>query len=370
MIARDEERFIGRALASVCNLAEEIIVLDTGSTDATCEIARSAGARVSTQPWRGSFAAARNASLELATGDWVLVLDADEQLAPGSADVVSRLIEHGQEWGVEACIRSYLDQNDAATATEHYLLRLFPRWPHLRYQGRIHEQLVNQDPTRPLERRYCPELLILHDGYQADVFASRAKQLRNRELLIQAIAEEPENAFHYFNLAQNQQNAGEKQEALQTLEYCLQLAPEQAAYVVPAWIQRIGLVLELQGGASAQACMQLTPQACHGNPDYWITHAGVLLLHGNAREAISAYERAAGFLRNPPQAQARYERASMTWKPYAGIAQCWSLLGHPECALLYLQQALAQCPANPLVQQQFAELERKLGAITHGPRPV
>lgn len=91
MIVKNEAHNLQRCLASVAGAVDETIVIDTGSTDATCEIARAFGARVRTFPWNDNFSDARNASLELATGDWVLVLDADEALAEESKEVLRRL---------------------------------------------------------------------------------------------------------------------------------------------------------------------------------------------------------------------------------------------------------------------------------------
>ncbi|HJN34803.1 MAG TPA: glycosyltransferase family 2 protein, partial [Prochlorococcus sp.] len=80
MVVRNEESCLGACLTSVKGFVDEIVVVDTGSTDATVAIAEAAGARIEHLPWPGDFAPARNAALNLTTGDWVLVLDADEQL--------------------------------------------------------------------------------------------------------------------------------------------------------------------------------------------------------------------------------------------------------------------------------------------------
>ena len=82
MIVRNEEARLAACLASVSALADEMVVVDTGSTDATIAIAEAAGARVKQIDWPGDFAPARNQALEFLKGDWVLVLDADEQLRP------------------------------------------------------------------------------------------------------------------------------------------------------------------------------------------------------------------------------------------------------------------------------------------------
>ena len=77
MIVRNEEAYLSRCLLSVKNLADEIIVVDTGSVDATKQIALDAGAKIVDFPWCDDFSAARNAGLDVATGRWILVLDAD-----------------------------------------------------------------------------------------------------------------------------------------------------------------------------------------------------------------------------------------------------------------------------------------------------
>ena len=92
MIVRDEEAHLGECLRSVQGFADEMVVVDTGSTDATVAIAEAAGARVEQIPWPGDFAPARNQALEFLNGDWVLVLDADEQLRPEAIPALKALM--------------------------------------------------------------------------------------------------------------------------------------------------------------------------------------------------------------------------------------------------------------------------------------
>lgn len=90
IVAMDEEANIGRTLASVA-WADEIVLVDSGSKDRTCEIARERGARVIIEPWRG-YVAQKQYAIDLCTKDWVLLLDADEEISPGLADEIRATI--------------------------------------------------------------------------------------------------------------------------------------------------------------------------------------------------------------------------------------------------------------------------------------
>src|SRR3954466_16082072 len=96
IITLNEEANIGRTLRSVKDIADEIVVVDSGSTDATVSIAQSFGAKVFVEPWKG-FARQKNSSLEKAGSDWVLSLDADEEVAPELAASISAVVKSGGE---------------------------------------------------------------------------------------------------------------------------------------------------------------------------------------------------------------------------------------------------------------------------------
>jgi glycosyltransferase involved in cell wall biosynthesis len=101
LIARDEEQMLPGRLASVLGAVDEMVVVDTGSTEGTREIARAAGARVYEQPWRGDFSAPRNKAARRATGDFILQLDADERLASGAAEILRAAVA-GADWAAAA----------------------------------------------------------------------------------------------------------------------------------------------------------------------------------------------------------------------------------------------------------------------------
>jgi len=140
MIVKNEECNLPRCLDSVRDLAGELIVVDTGSTDRTPSIAASYGAKV--VPFDLTivdFAAARNRSIALARGRWILVLDADEALDRASAPIIERLTTLDENAGYFLERRNY--SPDSPGPTTDYVVRLFPNRPNHRYRGRVHETI-------------------------------------------------------------------------------------------------------------------------------------------------------------------------------------------------------------------------------------
>ncbi|MGA2715591.1 MAG: glycosyltransferase [Bryobacteraceae bacterium] len=140
MIVKNEERVLSRCLDSVTGLAAEIIIVDTGSMDATPNIAVNYGAKVSAFDFAVvDFAAARNHALSRAHGRWILVLDADEILDPASAPLIRELIAADENAGYY--VQRVNRQTNSERATTDYVIRLFPNRSAYRYRGRVHETI-------------------------------------------------------------------------------------------------------------------------------------------------------------------------------------------------------------------------------------
>ncbi len=192
MIARDEARCIERALAGARPWVDEMVVLDTGSRDATAAIAARCGARVASFDWADDFAAARNAALALTEAPWRLVLDADEWIADG-ADCLAQLRDAAPDHIGSVSVASSYDSSAGVAEAPSWLPRLLPRGA--RYAGRIHEQ-----PDTALPRRRWP-LAIGHDGYRAAQM--QAKGDRNARLLARALAEAPADNYLRYQLGKD-----------------------------------------------------------------------------------------------------------------------------------------------------------------------
>lgn len=225
LIARDEAAFLGACLDSVAGLVDSIVVVDTGSADATAAIAASKGAVVVAHAWTDDFAAARNAALAhvpRGKGRYVLVLDADERLAPGAADALRRAVARADfDLGLLPLHdATSLDAQHAdvvsgrARRGEPVLLpRVFRFDETLRWEGRVHEQ-----PTawarRPGRRSATIDAAIVHLGGVPELRAARGKSDRNRRLLELRAQDEPDNAIVRAYLAREHDRAGDAQRAL------------------------------------------------------------------------------------------------------------------------------------------------------------
>ena len=165
MIVKDEEEMLPGCLEAVASAVDELIIVDTGSSDRTVEIAESFGARVLRFPWNGSFSDARNVGLEAASGDWLLYLDADEHLVPDDAPKLRSLL--GKTWreGFHLVETNYTGGDDSGAAVTHLALRIFRNRPDYRFEGRIHEQKTGNMPTWLGERFETTAIRIRHFGY-------------------------------------------------------------------------------------------------------------------------------------------------------------------------------------------------------------
>lgn len=221
VIAKDEEDLLPDLLASVKGAVDEIVFVDTGSQDATIEIAKAAGARVFHHVWQNDFSAARNAALAQAKGDWVLVLDCDERLVPGAAIALRQAVQRDDfDLGmlplynaahVDASVQDVLS-GKARKGEPSLLPRLLRKDSDLRWTGRIHETVAEWYKLGPKRIAELP-VKIIHLGYAETVIEEKKKAERNLFLLEQACAEQPENSSMWSHLARVHINAGKNDAA-------------------------------------------------------------------------------------------------------------------------------------------------------------
>lgn len=220
LIVKNEEDNLEDCLRSAGDLVDEIVVVDTGSTDRTKDIAARCGAQVFDFPWVDSFAAARNQSLQYATGDWVLWMDADDRLDDDNRQKLRALLANlpsDNAAFVMKCLCLPDPVQKTATVVDH--VRLFRNHPEVRWQYRIHEQIL--PALRKQGVRVCwSDVVVHHVGYQ-DPALRRRKLGRDIRLLELEDREHPDDPFTLFNLGSVYQELGKQKEALEYLRRSL-----------------------------------------------------------------------------------------------------------------------------------------------------
>jgi len=206
MIVKNEEEFLPQCLESVKDVVDEMVIVDTGSTDRTVEIAESYGARIYHHAWQNSFSEARNYGLEFATCDWILQLDGDEELVREDIPLLWDALRSAHpRKDVNALFVAIYNDLSGAQQSKHYFQRIYRRGK-ARYEGIVHNQLVYEGDPAPTEIR------IRHYGYALGKEEMAKKHRRTGDLLRKQLEENPQNTFaqmNYVRILRNQENFDE-----------------------------------------------------------------------------------------------------------------------------------------------------------------
>lgn len=272
-ITKNESHCIARMIQSVRGLATEIIIADTGSTDATMTIARNLGARVVEIPWTDDFAVARNRSLQFATQPWILVLDADEALDPSSVEPIRSLLFEPPR-GISLIRYHYTNQLDNFPhpfplghparedgAIGFYRtsdLRLFPNDKRIRFEGAIHET-VEENVAHAGYPHLRTELIIHHYGHLASPARKHEKAAQYAALAQKKIAARDGDWRAHYQYAIELQNLSRHDEAIEAFQNALALCPSYS----PTWrqlgISQIALGRHLEALESIGEAMKIQP---------------------------------------------------------------------------------------------------------------
>ena len=254
MIVRNEEARLADCLASVRELADEMVVVDTGSTDATIAVAEAASARVEQVEWPGDFAPARNTALTFLNGDWVLVLDADEQLRPEVIPSLKALMAQPDV----LVINLLRYEVGAAMAPYSSVSRLFRRHPAIRWSRPYHSmiddsvgELLASEPQWRIAD--CREPAILHDGYRPELLAGTDKAERLRQAMQSELDTRPGDPYASAKLGGLMISEGQHDQAIPLLRRGLDQATGDSAERYELLLH-LGLALTPRDPSGAVAC--------------------------------------------------------------------------------------------------------------------
>lgn len=218
-IAKNEEIALPKCLSSVKDVVNEIVVLDTGSTDRTVEIAKQFGAKVYHFDWCNDFSAARNQALNYVTGDWILVLDADETLTPEIVPHLQQAIDSDRY-----LVINLLRQEVGAVQSPYSLVsRLFRRHPNIRFDRPYHAliddsvaQILTVEPDWQIG--YLPPVAILHSGYQKGAIAQKDKWQQAAKTMEGFLADHPADPYVCCKLGALYVESGKIEQGIELLQ--------------------------------------------------------------------------------------------------------------------------------------------------------
>ncbi|MDQ0872145.1 glycosyltransferase involved in cell wall biosynthesis [Paenibacillus sp. V4I3] len=238
MIVRNEEANISDALNSIPESYEKI-VMDTGSEDRTMEIAMKLGAKVSRFTWNHDFSEARNASIAQATGDYILILDADERLTEETKDQINEFISlHPKQAGTVIIFN--MQDNEV---TKHRMVRFFPNNKRYYFKGRVHEQLYDNDIIAEF---MALNVKIIHTGYRSDQYDDKDKYQKYLEIYSRHLEQFPNDGYMLYQLGKLYFSHQQYPQARDTFFKALEQV-EESKYYFPVMLVSLGYALKNLG---------------------------------------------------------------------------------------------------------------------------
>jgi len=293
MIVKDEAENLERCLRSAAHLVREIIIVDTGSRDGSREMAARCGAVIVDYPWDGDFAAARNAGLRRAAGRWILVLDADEELAETDPAALAALLSREDVYGWQVQMIHYIGERPGEEYVTDTACRLFRNDPRIAYEGRIHEDVEASLLALGASRIGYAPLVIRHYGYLDGALARKKKAERNMALLREAAAEHPDDLRLRYALGTEYFLNGCYEEALEWFRPLFRQAPVFAGYASDLAFKGAYSLYKI---GRTQEALTLAEEALLVYPDYadlWELKAVLCKEAERLPEALWAAEQAA-----------------------------------------------------------------------------
>jgi tetratricopeptide (TPR) repeat protein len=359
MVVRDAEDCLAATLDSVRNLADEIVVLDTGSQDSTLRMARQKATRVIEQRWTDDFSAARNALLKSVQGDWVLWLDAGETLSPETAEALRKFIDHEADDSRAYYLLIRTPAQGANIAGEQVArIRLHPNRAELAFAGRVRESLAGSLSEAGLQMQGL-SLTIERGAREHDPAIKRRRAERNLALAQRQIEEEGKSARLLNCLGEAAQSLGNNEASMSCYREALSLSTPGSGDMLEAYY---GVLTALEGDeASRDAQLQLCMKALETFPlDAQLLCAigGYLQSKEQLDLASRAYQLAA------EHGQLNLEIWHLDGLPEIAMS-CYALalqlLGRDDEAATLLQQQLEQNPEAARLRRQLLELHVRRG---------
>lgn len=349
MIVKNEIEVLEKCITSVKdnlkNIVTEMIVVDTGSTDGTRELAEKLGCKVYDFEWVNDFSKARNYSLSKAKNDWVLHLDADEYITTVDKNELKSLCKKKYETTKGFIKIEHVDKN-GRIASANRIPRIFNKRIY-HFENRIHETIM---PIRPCDtQRYNLNMVIEHTGYQAEVFAEKNKIERNKVLIMEHLEQNPDDLYMLGQLAIMYKAEGEYEKAIEAFEKVVfNQECATSEYYVMMVCEYLKLLLMLDMNLAAVICENLW-NYCKDSDEYMFYMGVAFAREGMLEKAVNAFLECIN----------KTGEVSMDKKfSYNMLAQIYEQVGYTEDAI----KCYKQCGDDTYALERIKILEDKLNS--------
>ncbi|MCI8702613.1 MAG: glycosyltransferase [Turicibacter sp.] len=355
MIVKNEESCLEKCLMSMQGLVSEVVIVDTGSSDRTVEIAQKYHAVVKHYQWENDFAKARNYSLSFATQEWVLVLDADEYLRESDRALFQSVLCEKDVDSYYIKTLSFTEDNSPQSCVINLNHRLFRRNRGFYYKGAIHEQLL----TNQTVNSQFSEIGFYHTGYLKEVVNAKKKPFRNKLILEEVLKAEPDNPFHQFNYANELVQLNRYEEAIYYYNKAYEATDYQKGYMPKLMIFRINTLL---ANKQSQEALAAADEGIKIYPHFTY----LMFIKGTIEEqlgfptrAIRSYE--ACLTLDKPGAQFEFASGAEGLWPHLKLATLYEYYGDYEMAIDHYKKYLLLDSSQYKIVYSIAACLRKMG---------
>ncbi len=361
MIVKNEEKFIAQCLSSVEELVDEMIIVDTGSTDNTIQICKQFNAKVLEIPWENNFSAARNYGIQQAQGNWILWLDADEELEQKELAPLYPFFNNPKYKLLNVQLINYygdhVDENQTISIGQP---RFFRNEGHIKFNNAIHEALeINgvRDYAEQLKLTGELPIKLFHYGYLDEIIESRNKHERNIELLKKEL-EEDSNPWTPYHIAVEYYRMKDYEKAMQYVNdsILLFLVSQQLPH---SMVYKLKYSIFITIGATDKAWPGIN-KAIQMYPDYVDLHfykAMILYSSTEFKDALASFKQCIKLGENNRKYLITKGLGSFQAWYYKG--RCLEQLGEVDEAIQAYHEALTLHPGYTSAQERITALEQK-----------
>ncbi len=351
MIVKNEEKYLERCLNSVEELVDEIIIVDTGSTDNTVEIAKKYGANVAYYQWDNNFSNARNFSLQHASKEWILLMDGDDEFQKEDYETFIKVVNTSKKDGHFFKTLSFAGVRAGKDIVSNLNIRLLRNNKKYEFKGAIHEQITCIDGKMDYKKFSTEDISILHYGYLTDAVVEKNKRSRNITIIERELKKDPHNRFHLFNLGNEYFAMGDQEKALEFFNKAYKNIDYNIGYSSKLVIRRIMCLDELGRYNEALQAIDEGIRAYPKFTDLELIRGWIQLKNKRYTLAIDSFKKCIAL--GQPPVQYEFINGAGTYRPYQALGEIYFQFEDYQKSLQCFEKVLK---INPYLQSSVYKI--------------